>query len=161
MAQGDSELQDLYRDVLLDYYKETAHKGRLENAEVDSEGQNPVCGDNIHLTAGLCDGRLGPIRLEGHGCVISQASAAMMVEALDGKTIPQAEAFVGAFKNWMLGERDTLGEHEATLSEAAALEGVRKFPVRIKCALLAWNTLLEGIRTRKHTGEKVAHYTEK
>src|SRR5262245_13232920 len=103
MAEGDSELQDLYREVLLDYFRDTAHKGTVEAADVHSHGINPVCGDEIEITAKRApDGSLQAIKFTGHGCVISQASSAMMAEALEGRTVEQAQRLVGAFKDMML-----------------------------------------------------------
>jgi len=146
--EGDVELQDLYREVLIDYFRSTAHKGTAEPADMRAHGANPVCGDEIELSAAVSNGRLEKVRFSGHGCVISQASSAMMAEALEGKTIEEARKLAGAFKAFMLegGPADALPED---LDEIRALDGVRKFPVRIKCSLLGWNTLLQALDERK------------
>ena len=143
-SQGDAELQDLYREVLLDYFRSTSHKGRLDPASLRSRGINPVCGDEIELTMREVDGRLAQIRFSGHGCVISQASAALMAEALEGVTTARARELVAAFKGMMLssGQPAALPEE---IAAADALEGVRRFPIRVKCATLSWNTLLSGL----------------
>jgi len=140
MAEGDAELADLYRDSLLDYYRSTSHKGTLPHPDLRSHGVNPVCGDEIELTLNRRRGGIGEIRYSGHGCVISQASGAIMAEALEGQPLDAARSLIESFRGLLLknAPADSLPE---ALEEAKALEGVRKFPVRIKCALLPWNTL--------------------
>lgn len=143
--EGDCELQDLYREVLLDYFRDGARKGKLEAADFRSHGINPVCGDEIELTMKLGEGgKIAQIRYTGHGCVISQASSAMMAESLEGRTPQQASKLVAAFKDMMLSKAplESLPEE---LEALKALEGVRKFPMRVKCATLAWNTLQQGL----------------
>ena len=144
MAEGDSELQDLYREVLLDYFRDGAHKGRLDPADFHSHGINPVCGDEIEITIKTDNGTLREIKFTGHGCVISQASSAMMAEALEGRTPAQAQTLVDAFKDMMLHKKD-VGSLPEELDALKALEGVRKFPMRVKCATLAWNTVQQGL----------------
>lgn len=143
MAEGDAELQDLYREVLIDYFRDPAFKGDLPDAEKRLDGANPICGDELKLALKRENGGI-IVRHLGRGCVISQASAAMMCEALQGKPVDEARELIGAFKSVMVDGKDpeTLPED---LEELKALEGVRKFPIRIKCALLAWNTLLQGL----------------
>jgi nitrogen fixation NifU-like protein len=143
--EGDAELQDLYREVLLDYFRDTAHKGVIEAADLRSHGINPVCGDEIEITLKKRpDGGIAQIRFTGHGCVISQASSAMMAEALEGRSVDRAQELVAAFKAMMLQKAplETLPEE---LDALKALEGVRRFPTRIKCATLAWNTVSQGL----------------
>ena len=145
MAEGDAELQDLYREVLLDYFRDAAHKGKIEGADFHSHGINPVCGDEIEITIKTGDGgRLELIRFSGHGCVISQASSAMMAEALEGRTPQRARELVESFKAMMLQQKplESLPEE---LDALKALEGVRRFPMRVKCATLAWNTISQGL----------------
>ena len=140
MPEGDAELQDLYRDVLLDYYRSRTHKGKAEPADVRGHGVSPICGDDIEVTASREGDKLARIRYEGHGCVISQASTAMMAEALEGRTAVEALRLAAAFGDFMVrrGPPEALPEE---LEETKALEGVRKFPARVKCAMLSWNTL--------------------
>lgn len=148
MAEGDSELQDLYREVLLDYYRSGAHKGTLDDADLRSHGINPVCGDEIELTVRGARGEaLKAIRFSGHGCVISQASCAMMAEALEGKSAAKAAELAASFKDMMLS-RSSLDALPPELEALKSLEGVRRFPLRVKCATLAWNTLLQGLSRR-------------
>ncbi|MEK7747386.1 MAG: Fe-S cluster assembly sulfur transfer protein SufU [Elusimicrobiota bacterium] len=143
MAEGDADLQDLYRDVLLDYYRSQAHKGSVKRPDLSAHGINPVCGDEVELTMSHKAGVLREVRYRGRGCVISQASSAMMSEAVEGKSLKEARALAGAFKAFLL-EGASADSLPPDLEEAKALDGVRKFPVRIKYALLGWNTLLQG-----------------
>lgn len=142
--EGDQELQDLYREVLLDYFRSGAHKGTLDPADFKAHGINPVCGDEIELTMQAKDGKIAAVRFSGHGCVISQSSSAMMAEALEGKSVDRAKDLVKAFKAMML-LKAPLESLPEDLEALKSLEGVRKFPMRVKCATLAWNTLLQGL----------------
>ncbi len=142
--EGDAELQDLYREVLLDYFRSASRKGAADPADVRAHGINPVCGDELEITARREGGRLAQVRYAGHGCVISQASAAMMAEALEGRTEAEAKDLVRAFKKMMLENAPASGLPEP-LEPVSALEGVRKFPLRVKCATLGWNTILQGL----------------
>ncbi len=137
----DAPLEDLYREVILDHYRSPRNRGRLEGEGVtDVELQNPTCGDEIHLSLALRDGRIAQVRFEGRGCSISMASASMLTEALRCKTPAEAMALSDAFKG-MLGGRGVSAE----LGDLEALSGVAQFPVRVKCATLAWNALLQAL----------------
>ncbi len=143
--QLPSELDDLYQDIILDHYRSPRHQGLLKNADLKGEGFNPFCGDQVILTLGLDDaGRIDGIGFEGQGCSISQASASMLTGQLQGKTLEEAEALVRTFKGVMQGESFT-PEQEDELGEVVALQGVKAFPIRIKCALLGWTTLQDAI----------------
>ena len=144
--EGDAELQDLYREVLLDYFRSTSRKGKVDPADVRAHGINPVCGDELEITARREGGRIKELRYAGHGCVISQASAAMMAEALEGQTEAKARELVRAFKTMML-ENAPVSSLPPELEPLSALEGVRKFPLRVKCATLGWNTIAQGLET--------------
>ncbi|MDQ7827747.1 MAG: SUF system NifU family Fe-S cluster assembly protein [Armatimonadota bacterium] len=133
-------LEDLYREIILDHYSRPRNRGRLEPADIVVEGANPLCGDELALTVRVADGRISEVRFEGRGCSISQASASMMTEELRGKTLEEARALVAAFRAMMQGQPSAL---DAT--DLAALQGVRKFPVRVKCATLAWVAIDQGI----------------
>ena len=146
--EGDAELQDLYREVLLDYFRSTTRKGKVDPADLRAHGINPVCGDELEITAELKDGKVSKLRYAGHGCVISQASAAMMAEALEGADIAKAKALIAAFKKLML-ENGAVAGLPPELEQLAALEGVRKFPLRVKCATLGWNTVMQGFEANK------------
>jgi len=144
MNEGDQELQDLYRDTLVDYYRDATYKGTLPDADITSDGVNPTCGDEVHLTIRREGDTLKAIRYAGHGCVISQSSTAMMCEALEGKDIETAEKLGQTFRE-MMKSRNSIEELPDALEELKCLDGVRKFPIRVKCALLAWITFLQGV----------------
>ena len=145
-------LDDLYREVILDHYQHPRNKGRLDPSDVAAEGANPLCGDELALFVRLRDGRVADVRFEGHGCSISQASASMMTAAVKGKTLEDVRALVAQFKGMMHGQ-----EPVEDLGDLAALQGVRKFPVRIKCATLPWVTLEQGLAD--HEGRTGARAT--
>ena len=144
-------LDDLYQDIILDHYRTPRNQGALEHPHLHGEGFNPFCGDQIDLTMTLDDdGRIDGVGFVGEGCSISQASASMLSDQLKGKTLDEAEAFVQTFKGIMKGVELT-EEEEEDLGEIAALQGVRQFPVRIKCALLGWTTLQDAITEYRKT----------
>ena len=153
-------LEDLYREIILDHYRSPRNRGELASPPaVRTEGFNPLCGDEIVVYLDIDDaGVVTDIRIGGTGCSISQSSASMMSAAVKGKTIPEVKALTRAFKGMMSLHESSLdaegesGEDLPTelpegvkLGDLEALRGVVKFPVRIKCATLAWNTLAEGI----------------
>jgi len=136
---------ELYREVVLDHYKSPRHHGRMERPDVLGWGKNPLCGDELELHLAVKDGRIEDIKFDGKGCSISQASASMMTEAVIGKDLSEAKEIVSNFKGMMM-EGKPADEMPEALEDAKSLEGVRKYPVRIKCALLSWNTLLEAMK---------------
>lgn len=157
-------LEDLYREIILDHYRSPRNKGELESPPAQrTEGFNPLCGDEIVVYVDLGDdGVIQDIKIGGQGCSISQSSASMMSAAVKGKTIDQARQLTGAFKSMMsIHESDIGGDgseaeagidgvdaaapEELDLGDLEALRGVVKFPVRIKCATLGWNTLTEAL----------------
>jgi nitrogen fixation NifU-like protein len=159
MADGDTELQDLYRDVLIDYYRDSSHKGKLVSPDFHSHGVNPVCGDEVELTMSRKGDVISEIRHIGRGCVISQASTAIMAEALEGQTLSRAQDLIDIFRKMLL-QNAPAAMLPDELSEAAALEGVRKFPVRVKCAMLAWNTLKLGLNANGNGSKDALEYQE-
>ena len=138
-----SSLDDLYKEVILDHYRSPRNRGRLEPSDFDLHRDNPLCGDEIHVYAQVEDGRLTGIGFEGKGCSISQASVSMMTEKIKGLPLEDAEGLANQFKAMMQGENPQDPER---LGDLVALQGVQKYPVRIKCALLGWNTFLEGLK---------------
>ncbi len=157
-------LEDLYREIILDHYRNPRNRGELEVPPAHrAEGFNPLCGDEIVVYLDLDDsGAVADIRIGGTGCSISQSSASMMSAAVKGKTVEEVESLTKAFKAMMSVHESSLdadggsGEEpideealaaaaEVKLGDLEALRGVVKFPVRIKCATLAWNTLAQGI----------------
>jgi nitrogen fixation NifU-like protein len=139
-----SGLEELYKELILDHYRAPRNKRRLDPADFDLHRDNPLCGDEIHVFGRVEDGRVSELSFEGKGCSISQASVSMMTEKLQGVPIKDAEAIAASFKQLMQGEAPDEPER---LGDLVALEGVQKYPVRIKCALLGWNTFLEGLKS--------------
>jgi nitrogen fixation protein NifU and related proteins len=138
-----SSLDELYKEVILDHYRSPRNRGRLEPTDFDLHRDNPLCGDEIHVYAQVDDGRITGIAFEGKGCSISQASVSMMTEKIKGLPLEDAEGLANQFKSMMQGDNPQDPER---LGDLIALQGVQKYPVRIKCALLGWNTFLEGLK---------------
>lgn len=148
-----SNLDDLYREIILDHYRSPRNRGELASPPaIRVEGYNPLCGDEVVVYLDARDGVLADIKLTGRGCSISQSSASLMSAAVKGKTLEQARAVIAMFKRMMTVHESTLGhDGEAasadvqSMGELAALQGVVKFPVRIKCATLAWHALDQAL----------------
>ena len=147
-------LEDLYREIILDHYRTPRNRGELETPPaVRAEGFNPLCGDEIVVYIDVNDdGVIDDVKIGGQGCSISQSSASMMSAAVKGRTVDEAKALTEAFKAMMsIHETDLeTGESapidpELKLGDLEALRGVVKFPVRIKCATLSWNTLAQAL----------------
>ncbi|HVP05478.1 MAG TPA: SUF system NifU family Fe-S cluster assembly protein [Dehalococcoidia bacterium] len=137
----EAELDDLYRDIILDHYRHPRHRGHLDSPSATHEGLNPLCGDEVTVEVKVDGNRLAGIAYTGSGCSISQSSASMMTEAVEGKPVAQARRLIDAFTAMMRGDDEAAEE----LGDLEALSGVRQFPVRIKCATLAWHTLDEAL----------------
>lgn len=135
-------LDDLYREVILDHYKNPRHHEEISPHDVAQEGYNPLCGDQVLIQLKIEDNRIVGIGFKGKGCSISQASASILTEEVQGRSIEEAEQKIGLFKEMMRGKLDP--STIESLGDLEALSGVQKFPVRIKCALLAWTTLEEA-----------------
>ncbi len=144
-------LDDLYRELILDHYSRPRNKGTLKDADIKMEGTNPLCGDELSIFVRLGGGKVAEVRFVGRGCSISQASASMMTEQIKGKTLAEARGLIQRFKAMMHGEEVS----EDELGELTALQGVRKFPVRVKCATLSWVALEQGIDEFETAGKKV------
>nr|MBU6202860.1 SUF system NifU family Fe-S cluster assembly protein [Acidobacteriota bacterium] len=143
-----SNLEDLYREVILDHYRTPRNKGELPPPATCTEGTNPLCGDEIRIFLNVSDGVVNDVRFSGHGCSISQASASMMTAIVKGKSIDDVRAVARRFKQLMtIEEDDGTTPTDIRLGDIEALQGVVKYPVRIKCAVLGWNTLLEGLNS--------------
>jgi len=161
-------LEDLYREIILDHYRSPRNRGELESPPAQRlEGFNPLCGDEVVVTLEVKDGVVSDIKIAGTGCSISQSSASLMSAAVKGKPVPDVRALIHTFKGMMSIHESTLPSSAAptdgdgsgatveqlepeaidvdALGELAALQGVVKFPVRIKCATLSWNTLAQGL----------------
>jgi nitrogen fixation protein NifU and related proteins len=149
-----ADLEELYREIILDHYRSPRNRGELPSPPAQrTEGFNPLCGDEIVVTIELTDGVLTDIKIAGQGCSISQSSASLMSAAVKGKSIEDVRATIDTFKRLMLVHESQLEESDVepeavdlkSLGELAALQGVVKFPVRIKCATLGWNTLAQAL----------------
>jgi len=138
-----TSLQDLYQQVILDHYRRPRNKGPLEGATHTLTLNNPLCGDVIDLMLKLKGNRIESVHFEGKGCSISQASASMMSGVLEGRTVEEAMDLLGTFTRMLKGDSDAAANPD--LGDLRALVGVSRFPVRVKCALLAWNCLEELI----------------
>lgn len=143
-------LEELYREVILDHYRSPRNRGHLESPDAKAQGVNPLCGDELNVELNFSDGVVSDVAVEGQGCSISQSSASMMTEAIKGKTRDEIDQLVRRFRTMMsLDESDDSGldpeRPGAVLGDLEALQGVRKYPVRIKCASLGWNTLMEAL----------------
>jgi nitrogen fixation NifU-like protein len=143
-------LEDLYREIILDHYRTPRNRGELPPPARHAEGHNPLCGDEITVYLDVDGDVVNDVKVNGQGCSISQSSASMMSAAIKGKTVPEVRALVRRFKAMMSietddGDTDDAGGDEVPLGDLEALQGVVKFPVRIKCATLSWNTLLEAL----------------
>jgi len=135
-------LDDLYREVILDHYRSPHGSDCIESPDVEVEGFNPLCGDELRMKLRVADGRIEKIEIGPQGCSISVASASMLAQQLPGRTLAEAIELAETFKNVMRG-----GDWPESLDpgDLEALEGVKNFPVRIKCALLAWMTLEQAL----------------
>ena len=141
-----TELEELYQEVILDHSRRPRNFGEVADADVHVHGDNPACGDEIHLTAKFgADGSFQDIKFSGHGCAISQASASLMTMKLKGKSRSDAEQMIEAFHDLVTG-----GSPDPTrkLGDLQLLNGVRKFPQRVKCAMLAWRAVEQALRQR-------------
>jgi nitrogen fixation NifU-like protein len=151
-------LEDLYREIILDHYRNPRNRGELPTPPAHRvEGFNPLCGDEIVVYVDVDDeGRVTDLKISGQGCSISQSSASMMSAAVKGHTVAEARELTKAFKAMMSIHEQELegdgsdgadgdGSPDVSLGDLEALRGVVKFPVRIKCATLSWNTLNQGL----------------
>jgi nitrogen fixation NifU-like protein len=150
------DFDDLYREIILDHYRSPRNRGELESPPAHRvEGFNPLCGDEVVISLIVEDGKLADLKIGGSGCSISQSSASLMSSAVKGKTVDEVHQLIHTFKGMMSIHEATLdkdGEVQEpeeinldNLGELAALQGVVKFPVRIKCATLSWNALSQGL----------------
>ncbi len=139
MTRVDSELQDLYRELILDHSRSPRHFGRMDDATHVADGINPLCGDKLKLYLRVDDDRIESSSFEGSGCAISVASASLMTDALAGMPVARAEECCEEITTRLTQGTD--GDPSEELSKIAALDGVREFPGRVKCATLAWQAL--------------------
>ena len=138
------ELEELYQEVILDHSRRPRNFGELPDAAVRVHGDNPACGDEIHIGVKFGpDGSLQDIKFTGHGCAISQASASMMTTKLKGKSRDETMSILRVFHDLVTSETDDASK---TLGDLRAMKGVRKFPQRVKCAMLSWRAIEQALQ---------------
>ena len=145
----NSELRELYQQVILDHNKSPRNFRKIEDANRYAEGYNPLCGDRINIYMNVEDNIVKDISFQGSGCAISKASASLMSSILKGKTVKEAEDIFEKFHSLITGKLDddfNLGE----LGKLAVFAGVREFPVRVKCASLAWHTMISAVNENEN-----------
>ncbi|MBI2920589.1 MAG: SUF system NifU family Fe-S cluster assembly protein [Planctomycetes bacterium] len=140
-------LESLYQEIIMEHFKAPRNRGEITTPDVSISMNNPFCGDEITLHLSLQNGRIADVKFRGRGCAISQASASLMTELFKGLPLANASTFASTFKKMMRGEAKS--NETEPLGDLVALEGVRKFPVRVKCALLAWSAFEEGVKGKK------------
>ncbi|MEI4770565.1 SUF system NifU family Fe-S cluster assembly protein [Psychrobacillus sp. FJAT-51614] len=143
---SSNNLDQLYRRVIMDHYKNPRNKGSIEEGALTIDMNNPTCGDRIHLTLQVEDGVIQNAKFDGEGCSISMASASMMTQAVKGKKVDEALKLSTTFSEMMLGKDY---DDSIDLEDIEALHGVSKFPARIKCATLAWKAMEKGVSEEK------------
>ena len=147
-------LDEIYKEVILDHYKNPRNKRELPGAELTCTQNNPLCGDEITVFAHVEDGKVLEVTFQGAGCSISQSSASMMTEAVAGRTVDDARDLAARFRGMMAGEVDP---DEDTFGDLVALKGVVKYPIRIKCAVLSWDVLQEALDGAGEASGAAAH----
>ena len=138
-----SDLRDLYQEVIVDHYKRPRNFGLLDEPASRAQGYNPLCGDQVTVCVRETDDRVAEVTFEGVGCAISTASASLMTEAVKGKTTEEAQKIFEDFHRVLIGEAEV---GDVDLGKLEALSGVREFPVRIKCATLAWHAFRAALK---------------
>ena len=143
----NTNLDQLYRSVIMDHYKNPRNKGSLQEDSVTIDMNNPTCGDRIHLTLKISDGIVEAAKFDGEGCSISMSSASMMTQLVKGKKLDEALELADIFSKMMMGEEFDADKYD--LGDVEALQGVSQFPARIKCATLAWKAMEKGVKNEK------------
>ncbi len=140
-----SELRDLYQEIILDHNKRPRNQGVLATANRTARGDNPLCGDRVTVWLDVQDERIQAVSFEGTGCAISTASASLMTEAVTGKPLAEVQELFERFHAMLTGDPSQPAEPDPALGKLEAFSGVREFPVRVKCATLAWHTLQSAL----------------
>lgn len=142
---GLGDLDELYEAIILDHYRNPRNTAPVESPDIDLEVNNPFCGDEFQIQLKIEDDAVSQVGITGRGCAISQASASLLAELVEGKTSSEVRASVSAFRRLLKGEEVSDDEKEM-LGDIEALSGVRRFPIRIKCALLSWVGLDDALK---------------
>ncbi len=154
MPQQELELDELYRELILDHYRNPRHSEPLANPDVVAEGYNPLCGDEIEMQLTFDGDAVTGIGITGRGCAISRASGSMMSDLVMGKSVDEIRRLSDEFKE-MMTNADSVPPED--LGDLEALQGVARFAVRVKCATLAWHTLVDGIEQHERGDGAVRH----
>ncbi len=141
------KLDEMYRDIIMEHYRFPRGTKNIQNPDLVSEGQNPACGDEIEIKVKMNKDRVQNVLVHCAGCAISVASGSMLAEIVEGKSLDEIKKIAGIVRALLKGEEIS---EDIDLGDLEALRGVRKFPVRIKCALLSWTTLVDAIEAREH-----------
>lgn len=144
--RGLGELNELYEEIILDHYRNPRNNEELDNPDVEIEANNPFCGDEVKIQINFQNGRVDEIGVTGRGCAISQSSASLLSELAEGQTRPELSRATDLMRRMMRDESLTEAEQDV-LGDIEALRGVRRFPVRIKCALLPWAALQDALES--------------
>ncbi|HET6714336.1 MAG TPA: SUF system NifU family Fe-S cluster assembly protein [Actinomycetota bacterium] len=147
-------LDDIYKEVILDHYKDPRNKRELPGAELRCHANNPLCGDEITVYAHVEGDRVAEVTFQGAGCSISQSSASMMTESVTGSSVADAKALAAGFRGMMAGDVEP---DEETFGDLVALKGVVQYPIRIKCAVLAWDVLQDALEGAGEASGAQAH----
>jgi nitrogen fixation NifU-like protein len=147
-------LDQLYQEIILDHYKNPHGRGLRDPFDAEAHHVNPTCGDEVTLRLRLDGGHVADVSYEGIGCSISQSSASVLYELVNGRTVADALAVTGAFNEVMTG-RGTVEPDEAVLGDAIAFAGVAKYPARVKCALLPWMAFKDALSRAAAEAERV------
>lgn len=153
----DVQLDELYREVVMDHHRHPHGRAPLSRVDARAHGFNPMCGDEVRLNLSLEDGCITGVQVEGRGCAICTASGSMMAEMLPGHTTEDAERTAEGFRALMHGQPLSAG---VDLGDLEALEGVKRFAVRVKCAMLPWVTLIDALGTWRAGGTESSSTTE-
>jgi nitrogen fixation protein NifU and related proteins len=152
----DQSLRELYQEVILDHSRHPRHFGPLDKATHKAEGYNPLCGDRVTVMLALDgEGRVADIKFQGKGCAISQASASLMTEMLAGRTLEEAQKLMDGFLHLVRGE-DAAGLSPDDREHLDVMSGISEFPMRVKCATLAWHTFKNAVEEGKNIEEGAA-----
>ncbi|BBM83894.1 Fe-S cluster assembly sulfur transfer protein SufU [Candidatus Uabimicrobium amorphum] len=135
-------LRELYQEIVMDHYSDPRNFGKLEDADYHVHVNNPSCGDAIDLEVIVNSGKIEQVKFDGHGCVLSQASASMMTEIIQGKDLAEVQEIADSFRSFITGK----GEVKIDLEDLEIFEGVKQFPLRVKCACLSWSALREILK---------------
>ena len=147
----NGDLRELYQEVILDHNKRPRNFGPLDQPSHSADGDNPLCGDKVKVYLTVEDGLVSDVAFEGAGCAISTASASIMTETIKGKSVAEVRELFSTFHELLTGDPSTTPEFGPELGKLAVFAGVREYPVRVKCATLAWHTLEAALSTSAST----------